>query len=335
MTEPIAYFENGTLIGVCPRDPTKSLYDDRGAAYKAKSIVIDGRAYDLMDAESVGRIPCPTSDWGCESTTLSLDYLLRMCASNIRNEGFNEQSILVLWKAVQHMPYSGIGWSENDYLRLAAWLYEDGRIEEGDKTRDYIRANKVMRENFDLVCIAKKRLQENSRYGAIVFHRFNGVCCEICAKYAGRVYRTSWSWKTRKYPKLPQFLAECGCWHYCCGVSTSPFFSEISNVVFFRGKIIREEEAQRRPFVDDRTEKEKQLYEQALSMVRYKSEWIDRVREYHLLRTRLPSGMMPKSSSAYSRMKNANTERYQAIKAEALKLGLIEDTELSPRKQRD
>lgn len=67
-----------------------------------------------------------------------MNYILRMCAGNLRSAGNNEQSVLVLWKAVQLMPHSGIGWSEKDYLKLAAWLYEDGRIADGDRVERYI-----------------------------------------------------------------------------------------------------------------------------------------------------------------------------------------------------
>lgn len=319
----IAYFENGILVDVFPRNHSISLYDDRGSAYCATTVVSDGRKYNLLNPDSVSSIPCPRFDSGGNSVTLSLDYILRMCASNIRNAGDNEQSILVLWKAVQLMPYSGIGWEEKDYLRLAAWLYKDDRIAEGDKVKQYIRSDKTIQFNANIQNIALRNFRNASQNGLLQFNNYSGVCCEICAKYSGRVYRTSWKWANRKFPKLPSFLSDCGCWHICCHTSVSPFNPNWDDTVYYRGKRIKLEVAQSRPYIDERAESEKEQYAQTVAEIQRENAYLDRLREYHLLRVNLPNGMMPKSFSAYSKIKYGNTDRYQEIIAEARRLGLI------------
>lgn len=322
MSNSIAFFRKGVLVDVYPRNASLSLYDDRGPAYRATTIISDGRKYDLMNPQSVAAIPRPHFGGG-GSVVFSMDYILRMCASNIRNAGYNEQSILVLWKAVQLMPYSGIGWSEKDYLRLVAWLYEDGRIADGDRVAHYIRNNREIQFDANIQNVALRNFQNASRNGLVRFDNYGGVCCEICAKYSGRVYRTSWTWATRRFPKLPSFLVECGCWHLCCNTSVSPFKPGWDDTVYYRGKRISLNEAQSRPFADERTESEILQYEQALAKVKNENTRLSRLREYHLLRISLSDGTMPKSLSAYTKMKNANTERYRQIISEATRLGLL------------
>ena len=323
MDKNIAYFKKGILVDVLPRDHSVSLYDDRGIAYRATTVVSDGRKYSLLDSDSVASIPCPRFDSNGNSVTLSLDYILRMCASNIRNAGNHEQSVLVLWKAVQLMPHSGIGWGEKDYLRLAAWLYEDGRIVEGDRVKRYIRNDKTIQLGANIQEIALRNFRNASKNGLLQYNNYSGVCCEICAKYSGRVYRTSWTWANRKFPKLPSFLSDCGCWHICCHTSVSPFNPDWDNTVYYRGKRIKLEVAQSRPYIDERTENEKEQYEQTVAEIQKENAYLDRLREYHLLRVNLPNGMMPKSFSAYSKIKSANTDRYQGIIDEARRLGLL------------
>lgn len=325
MTNSIAYFIDGELVDVFPRNSSLSLYDDRGTAYHARFIVSDGRKYDLWDAKSVNAIPCPKFGSGGGSTTFSLDYILRMCASNIRNAGYNELSIIVLRKATQLMPYSGIGWSEKDYLRIVQWLYRDGRIDEGDKVRNFILTNETIQSKENTQRIAIQNFQRNSKNGLVMYSSYSGLCCEICAKYSGRVYRTSWSWANRKYPMLPKFLADCGCQHIGCNSGTAPFEPSWGGTVYYLGERLPLAKGQARPYRDERTEEDKLKYEQTIARIKQEdeNEHLDRLREYHLLKTKLPEGMMPKSLSAYTKIKNANTEQYQAITTEAKSLGLL------------
>ena len=55
----IAYYRNGMLYNVCPRDKATSLYDNRGVAYKADIIVSDGKQYNLSSIKDILSIPIP------------------------------------------------------------------------------------------------------------------------------------------------------------------------------------------------------------------------------------------------------------------------------------
>ena len=72
-----AYFKNGVLYDVKPRNKKISLCDDRQIAYNARYIISDGILYDLKDATSIPKIPIPVykQKKGIESPTLYLFYI--------------------------------------------------------------------------------------------------------------------------------------------------------------------------------------------------------------------------------------------------------------------
>ena len=58
----IAFFNNeGILYDVYPRDNSKTLEENRSVAYSADVFVVDNKAYDLHDPESIAQIP--TTNW--------------------------------------------------------------------------------------------------------------------------------------------------------------------------------------------------------------------------------------------------------------------------------
>lgn len=312
----VAYFKHGALYDVSPREKFKSLYDSRDIAYKAKFIVSDGIRYNLQDKKSVFSIAVPEFSNNVD-TTYSLDYVLRMVASNLRNEGKNELSIYVLWKAIEIMPHSAIAWTEKDYLRVVAWLYEDHNFIEGDRLRHYIQTDSQIQSKVDLTAVIKANYRAVVSKGDLVsFSRYNGVCCEICATYSGRVY--SVSGKNKRFPALPAFLKDCGCSHPCCGTGVHPYWD--GEGVMYRGQRVPIDTALSRPYTDDRTQAEIEAYEQAVKRLNDYNEHLDRLREYHLCCSIIPD--MPKSLSAYTRMKNQKSPRYQKIVAAASKAGI-------------
>ena len=75
--ENIAYYNDGLLIDVSPRNPEVPLYDDRGIAYDARYIVINGRSYDLYNSAEILSIPMfEQIDRGPEKVALEIteDY---------------------------------------------------------------------------------------------------------------------------------------------------------------------------------------------------------------------------------------------------------------------
>lgn len=59
MQENCAFFKNGVLYDVSPRNAAVSLYEDRETAYKSSIIVSDGVKYDLTSSDSIKTIPAP------------------------------------------------------------------------------------------------------------------------------------------------------------------------------------------------------------------------------------------------------------------------------------
>lgn len=76
-------------------------------------------------------------------------------------------------------------------------------------------------------------------------------CCGECAKYRGRWF--SISGKDKRFPKMP---VDYSC--TCEGIDFSPVIFEISEPVYCDTDIIV---YSNRPFVDDRTEEEKKIFE--------------------------------------------------------------------------
>ncbi len=318
----IAYFKNGFLYDVSPRNAAISLYEDRDIAYNAKIIVSDGITYDLQNEQSIKRIKIPTFS-NSYDTTSSLDYILRMCASNLRNEGKNELSILVLKKAIEIMPFSNLMWSQKDYLRIVSWLYEDGRFDEGDKLKEHILSNKQIKQKTDSTIYAKQKFEElKKRTDLIVFASYSGTLCETCSIYSGRVY--SVSGKNKNFPKLPNELKKCGCYHPGCNTGISKYWD--GDTIYCYGKCTDAEKSTNRPYKDNRTDEEKEIYMshvQKINKQNYdQTRYLNNQREYYQLHYLMPE-IAPKSFSAYVRCKNANTDKFKMIVEKAKDINII------------
>lgn len=314
-----AFFRNGFLYDVKPRNKEISLYDDRGIAYSAKFIVSDGISYNLECKDSIAKIMTPTFCNSNGDTVGSLDYILRMCASNLRNEGKNELSICVLQKAIEIMPYSGLIWKTDDYLRIVSWLYEDGRFEDGDRYKKYILNNKKFK-NADISYFAKEKFRTlTTQTDLIAFCSYSGCICETCAKYAGRVY--SVSGKDKRFPKLPPHLKECGCFHVGCNSGASKYWE--GDPIIHKGKHVLAYQSSMRPYFDDRTNEEKKLYlENQKRLPKDPLIHLTNKKEYYQIKYTLPD-VAPKSLSGYVRMKNLNSDNFQKIKKIAQNNGIV------------
>lgn len=321
-----AFFENGFLYNVFPRNHSISLYDDRDVAYNAKILVSDGKRYNLWKKDDIFSIPIPHfSDR--QETTFSLDYILRMIASSFRNNHENYLSICLLLQATKLMPHSNIFWKEEDYLRIVEWLYKDGQISDGDALREYIKTDKLIQSKTNLSECAKNRfISIANRKDLLVFNNYSGDCCSVCAVYSGRVY--SISGHDKRYPKLPKFLADCWCHHPFCNTDIAPYWD--GDPVMFRGQHIDVSKAMQRPYTDDRTIDEINLYNKRIDICQKKAHdynrYLDRLREYHLCCSKIPH-LMPKSYTAYCRSKRENTESFQKIVVAAKLEGINIDLE--------
>ena len=102
-----AYFKNGILFDVKPRNKQISLYEDRQTAYHARYIISDGIRYDLENAEDIKIIHIPKylHNRGMCSPTMNLDYILKM---RIGTENRPELAVPLAYKTAELMIASPI-----------------------------------------------------------------------------------------------------------------------------------------------------------------------------------------------------------------------------------
>lgn len=128
----IAYFKNGTLFDVSPRDKAVPLYDARQTAYDAEIIVSDGITYRMP--EDIDKIPIPKFEEGEDheqmGVTGNLSYILKMKLGSLI-----DASILPAYieKVLLMMSESGISWTRRDYLQVIRSYYRAGLFKVGDE----------------------------------------------------------------------------------------------------------------------------------------------------------------------------------------------------------
>lgn len=129
-------------------------------------------------------------------------------------------------------------------------------------------------------------------------------CCEKCAPYRQRYY--SISGKDKRLPKVPDFFLDIRNLEHCrvelkaatdIDIEVKPEIIPISN----------------RPYIDDRTDEEKEIYQSVLAEKRAEAEKEQDKKDYEKLSAMYPD-IVPKSFSAYRRLKNSNPEKFKELK---------------------
>ena len=130
-----AYFKDGILYNVSPRNKSKPLYEDRDIAYKADIIVSDGISYTLPN--DIDRLPIPNFErLGSQGPTGDLSYVLKMCLSQIKDVSYLPAFIE---KVILMMDASRIGWTRVDYLSVIRNYYRHGMFDVGDQYEEEFR----------------------------------------------------------------------------------------------------------------------------------------------------------------------------------------------------
>lgn len=305
------FFEHGQVVGMRPA-PSVSYRESREAINSATSIVSDGIPYDLTDPDSIHSIPVP--DYLLPNpnahiielgVTGYLEYVLRMHAGLLWVDGEFSLSISCLRQACLLMLYSPIEWPKKDYYRIVNDLISLGRFKKANEWKRWIEknvpsSNDLARESFERTLQSCKYLDTD-----LIEVFSSGPCCSVCAKYRNRIY--SCSGRDRRFPRFPQDF------HFGCVLSHSPFVDGVMEPSFKCRDYVQ---YSNRPFVDDRTQKDLQAY----------ADWQDRVLQehgyvqsadlnriiYYWMKSAFPHDV-PKSLSAFSRMRNANSPKYQAL----------------------
>ncbi len=140
-------------------------------------------------------------------------------------------------------------------------------------------------------------------------------CCSECAKYRGRVF--SISGQDKRFPKKPE-LINCT----CGGITFFPFIYGISTPIIsdYINKKVDIIKFSNRPFVDDRTERDLQAFEEYRRYIENNEQKeADRI-DYEKLCELLPNDV-PKTFGAYRRMKNSKSSGFIKLQEQATSIG--------------
>lgn len=305
------FFEHGQVVGMQPA-PKTSCYEERDLINNATLIVSDGVCYDLTDANSIHSIPVPdylevndhpvSSDMG---VTGYLDYVLRMHSGCLWNNGEYNLSISCLRQACLLMLYSPIAWQRKDYYRIVNSFISLGRFKKANEWKQWIEKNVPSSEDF--LHDAFQRILDSCREldTDLIEVDCNGPCCSVCARYRNRIY--SLSGRDRRFPHFPKDF------HFGCVLNEHPFIDGVMDPSFDCRNYVRHSN---RPFVDDRTAEEKRAYadwQERLSSERDREHAADLNRiAFYWLKAAFPYDA-PRSLSAFSKMRNTNSQKYQAL----------------------
>lgn len=305
------YYDHGQVIKLIP-DPGKPYYEARGIINSATAIVSDGIHYDLTDRRSIYSIQIPNYTYFHENPTAQnlgvtgfLDYVLRMHAGELWNNGDRELSMACLEKACQLMVYSTVGWQRKDFFRVVNRYIELGRFKKAKEWRDWIIRNTTDPDDYAFESF--QRTVESCNFLGTDFVEVgsSNACCEVCAKYRNRIYSISGA--SRKFPRFPSDF------HFQCGLPISPFVLGVSTPSF---RCVSYVLHSNRPFKDGRTSTEKENYKvqtEALAERKRTAQRVDLNRiTYYWFKPLFPSDF-PKSVSAFSRAKNTNSKKYQEL----------------------
>lgn len=153
-----------------------------------------------------------------------------------------------------------------------------------------------------VAAFAKTTLELDTDYAS---SRDTGCCCGKCAPYKNRIY--SISGKDRRVPKLPDFFLDISNWEHCgiCLTTANEFMLEVN-----RNDLIARSN---RPFIDDRTAEEKENYQNYLAEKQAEAEKAQDKDDYEELSALYPDSV-PKSFSAYRRLRNSNPGKFEEIR---------------------
>lgn len=296
----VAWYENGMLKNVSPRDERLSLDENRQVAYDARYIISDGIKYDLYNPKDIMNITVPRmlnpfeygkvlknegieieeqkgmevdgvkfGGIGLPYVTRELPYLLQMRVKKIFSK---ELAVPLAFKASELMMASTTDYGKDGFERMAIQLYAvnaDTYAEylEGEFKRllpFYTNNDFYHTSAFDQqMDIAK---QSNQDY---IEMPYQATACAECAKYMGRIY--SISGNDRRFPKLPKEIIEKKQIHEGChcsfwAISYREGYT-LDKWVFGENGDIKQVQvdaikSSNRPFVDDRCEQAKIRYNQ-------------------------------------------------------------------------
>ena len=311
LTDVTIFFHNGIICRIVP---------DVQSYYSARYYIINGAFFDTYSLEAVKSIPIPSFNENYGTPVYNLEYLLKMRASQERDNKNYELSYALMYKAIEGMNASKLSYTQKDYMQFIMWLYKDGKIDEA-----IMLENRLRRENpetFDKNLFKKNdflsKIEEcvSADTDYIYCSGHINTCCE-CAKYQNRVYCISGN--DVSFPKLPDYVYEYGGFHSGCRHSFYPYLG--GYITDKNGNFVDALEYSNRPFIDDRTPEEIQAYKQYLEKTKAEQQRDENLKAFYILRKELPD-IMPKSYSTFMKYKSKNSAEYKLIINSAKEKGI-------------
>lgn len=137
-----AFFRNGYLYDLIPRNKSLSLYEDRSIAYDKDTVIVsDGEVYYPEKVSSIVNLRIPDFDMHCKvmkDFSIDLSYILKMRCSSIDD---TQHLALFIQAALYMMDASPINWGRDDYLQVIRCFYQYGMFIEGDRFESVFRHN--------------------------------------------------------------------------------------------------------------------------------------------------------------------------------------------------
>ncbi len=324
-SEKIAGYKNGIRIEIHPIGT-----DEKDVEF----LIVDGVKYSLNDVKSVESIPVPTyepQNTSFPAVTEQLEYFLHKKAGWLDKQGKQELAIACTLKAICMYPTSGIGYGKEHYMKPVKLLYKYGRFEDAEAMKANIEktyGGYYMDVN-DTDAAAKLVKEFADIYGdsdlLITSATPMSCVCAECAPYANRVFSVFGN--DKRYPKLPEHLRSLRT-HEGCSLCFDSFVSGVCNFASCSPKYdyVDDDEQEiirisNRPYIDERTDEEKMYFRQHIEeLADQKAKERDYEIYYRLVYV-LPDDI-PKSFSAYRRMKKANTENFLKLVKKAKTIGI-------------
>ncbi len=266
--------------------------------------------YDLDTLSGISSIQIPNYKplQGMASPVNNIEYILQKKATEHKRNGRMDLAIACLRKANEIFPHSNFFWPEKDYMRLVEYLKADRQFDEARKEEAKIKELFV---KFEIERCAYDDKINKEVYGNTDILSTNETyfVCDECAKYIKRYF--SISGKSKKYPKLPEYLLHKSPEHKYCAVTIYPVMDGVSEPAWdYNGNFIK---YCNRPFVDERTKEQKLLFEKE---VKEKEEVLKDKEFYDLIFEKCPE-IAPKSFGGFRRMKAANSDNYKKLLEQA------------------
>lgn len=325
----VVFYSYGQVIKIVP-EPPGPYGDYRELINTANIIVSDGIRYDLTNPKDISNIATPVfrldhpdENANCLGVTGFLDYVLRLYADIQLKSKNTDIGIACLRKATQLMEKSTIGWQKKDFYRIVIRLDEAGRFTEAEEWDKWINAKFPVPYLYSRGGDACKDAEELGT--DLVYTSWAEGQSAATAKYQGRIY--SVSGKDSRFPLLPDFMKQP---NNVCAPS-GPFFYYEGITICYKGSDVPAQAVSWRPFVDDRTEADKEIYKNVLSKQNKDINSQIETRIYYRIKHTLPNEA-PKSQNAFWKMKEQKNNEYQELIRKTESMGvnipaLVEITE--------